>query len=265
MFPRNAGHGPSGPRAAGQTLRAKPTVIRGRGYLWAAMRKLGVALLILMILFVVADRAAVAIAQHKISDRVASAYDLQARPAVRIRGFPFLTQVLAGRYGAVDVSLGRVVANGVAVSRLDARFTGVRAALGQVLGQGASTVIADHATATALVPLAALRQRLPRGLALRQDGQRLRLSGTVGYLGASFPVSATITPAVSPSGITLSPRDITIGGSVKVPLGAVAGGLGFIVPLGPLPLHLKVTSVSVGPGGLHVTASGQDVRFANHM
>jgi hypothetical protein len=124
-------------------------------------------------------------------------------------------------------------------------------------------VTADHATATALVPLAAVRQRLPRGLALRQDGQRLRLSGTVGYAGLSLPVSAIVTPAASPSGITLSPREITIGGSVKVPMGAVARRLGFAVPLGALPLHLEVTSVSVGAGGLRITASGQDVHFAN--
>jgi hypothetical protein len=85
----------------------------------------------------------------------------------------------------------------------------------------------------------------------------------VGYAGLSLPVSATVTPAASPSGITLSPREITIGGSAKVPVGAVARRLGFAVPLGALPLHLTVTSVSVGAGGLRITASGQDVHFAN--
>jgi hypothetical protein len=227
------------------------------------MRKLVAALLVMGILLVITDRVAVLIAQRDISSRVASAYDLPARPAVRIHGFPFLTQVAVGRYSVVDVRMGRVVAGGVQVSRLDARFTGVRAPLSQLLGRGASTVTADHATATALVPLAAVRQRLPRGLALHQDGQRLRLSGTVGYAGLSLPVSATVTPAASPSGITLSPREITIGGSAKVPVGAVARRLGFAVPLGALPLHLTVTSVSVGAGGLRITASGQDVHFAN--
>jgi hypothetical protein len=227
------------------------------------MRKLVTALLVVGILLVITDRVAVVIAQRDISSRVASAYGLPARPAGRIHGFPFLTQVAVGRYVVVDVRMGRVVTGGVQVSRLDARFTGVRAPLSQLLGRGASMVTADHATATALVPLAAVRHRLPRGLALRQDGQRLRLSGTVGYAGLSLPVSAIVTPAASPSGITLSPREITIGGSVKVPMGAVARRLGFAVPLGALPLHLEVTSVSVGAGGLRITASGQDVHFAN--
>jgi LmeA-like phospholipid-binding len=157
------------------------------------MRKLVAALLVVGILLVITDRVAVVIAQRDISSRVASAYDLPGRPAVRIHGFPFLTQVAMGGYAVVDVRMGRVIAGGVPVSRLDARFTGVRAPLSQLLGQGASTVTADHATATALVPLAAVRQRLPRGL----------------------------------------------------------------------PLHLTVTSVSVSAGGVRITASGQDVRFAN--
>ena len=237
---------------------------RPTGICWAAIRKLAAVLLLLIVILVIADRAAVAIAQHQISGRVASAYDLLAKPAVRIHGFPFLAQVVTGRYGAVNVSMGRVVTGGVAVTRLDARFTGVHAGLSQLLGgEGSSTVTADHATATALVPLAAVRQRLPRGLALHQDGPRLRLSGAVGYLGASLPVSATLMPAVSPSGITLSPRDVTIGGSVTVPLGVVAPGLVFAVPIGDLPLRLVITSVSVGAGGLHITASGQHVRFAD--
>ena len=227
------------------------------------MRKLVAALLVVGVLLVIADRVAVAIAQREISSRVASAYDLPVRPAVRIHGFPFLTQVAAGRYGVIDVRMGRVLTGGVQVSRLDARFTGVRTPMSQLLGRGASTVTADHATATALVPLAAVRQRLPRGLALHEDGPRLRLSGTVGYAGLSFPVSATVMPAASPSGITLSPRQITIGGGVKVPVGAVARRLGFAVPLGALPLHLRLTSVSVAGGGLRITASGHDVRFAN--
>jgi hypothetical protein len=228
------------------------------------MRKMAIVLLVVLIVVAVADRVAVAVAQRQISDRVASAYDLPGKPVVRVKGFPFLTQVVAGRYGAVDVTINRTMADGVAVSQLHATFTGVRAALGQVLGQGASTVTADHATANALVPLAALRQRLPRGLTLHLDGHRLRLSGSVGYLGVSFPVSATLTPAVSTSGLTFSPHNISIGGGIKVPLGAVAGLLAFAVPLGALPLHLEVSSVAVSSAGLRITATGQDVRFASH-
>ncbi len=227
------------------------------------MRKLTAVLLVVAIICVIADRLAVAVAQRQIGSRVAQAYELRARPGVRIRGFPFLTQVVAGHYGAVDVWMNSVVAGGVTLSRLDARFTGVRAPLNQVLGQGAATVTADHATATALVPLAALRQRLPHGLALHQDGPRLRLSGTVGYAGVRLPVAATVTATASPSGITLRPRDITVGGGVTIPLSTVAGRLGFAVPLGALPLHLRVTSVSVGPAGLRITAAQSDVHFAS--
>ena len=60
------------------------------------MRKILIALFVMIIVLVVADRIALLIAERKISDRVASAYDLPAKPGVSIAGFPFLTQVAAG-------------------------------------------------------------------------------------------------------------------------------------------------------------------------
>jgi hypothetical protein len=101
------------------------------------MRKLLFALFVLVVVLVVVDRVAVAVAERKISDRVASAYGLPARPGVRIEGFPFLTQVLAGTYHTVDIDVASVLAGGVRVTGLDTRFTGVHASIAQVLGRSA--------------------------------------------------------------------------------------------------------------------------------
>ncbi len=38
--------------------------------------------------------------------------------------------------------------------------------------------------------------------------------------------------------------------------------LRFTVPLGALPLHLRISSVRVSPAGLHISATGRDVHFA---
>lgn len=81
--------------------------------------------------------------------------------------------------------------------------------LAQVLGRSPDRVTAQAATATATVPLSALRTGLPRGVTLRQ-----------------------------------------------------AGRLRFTVSLGALPLHLRISSVRVGPAGLHIPAAGRDVHFA---
>jgi hypothetical protein len=75
-------------------------------------------------------------------------------------------------------------------------------------------------------------------------------------------VSATVRPAASPSGITLIPRQVHVGKVVSEPAAPLAGRLRMAVPLGTLPLHLKVTSVRVEPSGLRISAAGQDVHFA---
>ena len=54
----------------------------------APMRKLLFTLLALIVVLVAADRIAVAVAEDKISDRLASAYGLPARPWCGYRGFP---------------------------------------------------------------------------------------------------------------------------------------------------------------------------------
>jgi hypothetical protein len=228
----------------------------------APMRKLLLALLALIVLFVAADRIAAAVAERKISDRVASAYGLPAKPGVGIAGFPFLTQVLSGTYQTVNIDVPSVMAGGVRVTRLDARFTGVRASLAQVLGRSPDPVTAQAATATATVPLSALRRGLPHGVTLHQDGRWLDVAGTAHYGRVAVPYSATVQPSASNGGITLTPRQVRVGRAAHVAGRTLAGRLRFTVPLGALPLHLQISAVRVSPAGLHISATGRDVRFA---
>jgi LmeA-like phospholipid-binding len=228
------------------------------------MRKLLFTLLALIAGLVAADRVAVAVAERKIGDRVASAYGLPARPGVRIAGFPFLTQVLAGAYHTVNIDVATVLAGGVRVTGLDTRFTGVHASLAQVLGRSAGPVTAQQASATGTVPLSALRSGLPRGVTLHQDGGQLDVAGTAHYLGRAVPYSATVQPQASSAGITLTPRQIRVGRAGHVPARTIATRLRFTIPLGALPLHLQISSVRVGPAGLHISATGRDIHFATN-
>ena len=102
------------------------------------MRKFLILLLILVILLVAADRISVYVAQRKVASRLAGAYNLSTPPSVTIQGFPFLTQVVAGRYDQVDVTLSSVTAGGVEMRDLRARFTGVHAPLVRLLGNGSA-------------------------------------------------------------------------------------------------------------------------------
>ena len=67
------------------------------------MRKLIVAVLIVVALAVAADFAAAAYAEHTLATQLRQQLTLPSDPSVRINGFPFLTQALAGHYTAIDV------------------------------------------------------------------------------------------------------------------------------------------------------------------
>lgn len=67
------------------------------------MRKLVIVALIVVGLAVVADFGAAAAAEYTVARKLKEQFALAADPSVRINGFPFLTQALAGRYSAIDM------------------------------------------------------------------------------------------------------------------------------------------------------------------
>jgi hypothetical protein len=226
------------------------------------MRKLLIGLVVLVIILVAVDRIGVAVAENKISGRIATAYGLSAKPGVSIAGFPFLTQVAAGDYQEIDVSVNQVRAAGATLHNLNVRLTGLHASVSQVLGGGSSMVTADHAAGSALVGFSAVAQRLPHGFRLAPDGKNLRVSGGLAYHGIHLPVSATVALGVSGGGISVTPASVGILRWLPLPLSAFSNRLRFVVPLSTLPLHLHLTWVRVTPGGLRIGAAARNVQFA---
>ncbi len=225
------------------------------------MRKLVISLGVLAVLLIAADRVAVAVAETKISDRVAASYQLPAKPDVTIQGFPFLTQVITGDYQEVDVSVSRVAVGSIGLTQLNARLDGVHASLAQLLQGGMSAVTADRASGSAVIPYPELAAWLPHGVRLSRAGRDVRLSGSVHLLGTRIPLSGTATPSVTGNGIRVVPHGFTVGGGIGLPPGAVASRLGVVIPLTNLPLHLRIASIAVTGTGLRAGAAARDVRF----
>lgn len=225
------------------------------------MRKLLIALIVLAALFVAVDRIAVVVAQNQISGRIAAAYGLPGKPDVTIAGFPFLTQVLRGDYGRIDVSVSKVAAGGATLRQLRAHFRDVHASLSQVLGKGSSTITADRAAGNAIVPFTAIDRRLPGGLRVRPDGKDLTVAGTLTYRGVRIQLNATLSLSATSEGISVTPVHVNDPGLGLLPQ-AVYSQLGIVLPLSTLPLHLHLTSVLVTPGGLQIGAAARHVHFA---
>ncbi len=67
------------------------------------MGKLVIAVLVVVGLVVAADFGAAAVAEYQLATQLREQFRLTSDPSVRINGFPFLTQALAGRYSAIDI------------------------------------------------------------------------------------------------------------------------------------------------------------------
>jgi hypothetical protein len=225
------------------------------------MRKLLIALVILVVLLIAIDRIGLVLAEDQIASRIATAYNLPTDPGVSITGFPFLTQVVTGNYQQIDVTADQVQADGATLHDLNVHLTGVHATISQLLSSGSSTVTADRAAGSALVGWATVDQRLPRGFRITPDGKNLMVSGKLSYRGLEVPVTGSVALGVSGSGITVTPENVSLPGGISLPVSAVSQ-LRFAVPLGNLPLHLHLTSVQVTPGGLRIGAAARDVQFA---
>ena len=226
------------------------------------MRKLLIGVIILAVLLVAADRISVAVAENQISNRLTSAYGLAGKPGVTITGFPFLTQVATGDYQQIDVSASQVPVGGTVLHHLNVRLTGVHATVSQVLGNGSSMVTADRAAGSAMVGFGTVDHRLPGGFRLHPDGKNLSVSGRLAVGGARIPVSATVALGVSGSGISVTPVHVSVPGVAALPSSAYSSQLRVTVPLNTLPLHLRLTSVHVAPGGLRIGAAARHVQFA---
>lgn len=87
------------------------------------------------------------------------------------------------------------------------------------------------------------------------------MSGKLAIGGARIPVSATVALGVSGSGIGVTPVHVSVPGVAALP-SAYSSQLRVVVPLSALPLHLRLTSVHVTPGGLRIGAAARHVQFA---
>jgi hypothetical protein len=212
------------------------------------------------IALVAADRLAVAAAVRRIASRVRLARradgvpadtSMRSRrpgpvPAVRIAGVPFLTQLLAGTYHDVEISLSACTVGGLDLSGLTARLSQVRAPVRQLLTRRGVTV--GELSAVATIPLSALRRFLPPGLELRRNGDDLRIWGTI----LPVPVLGTLGISADQEKISVTPK-----------VTGFPAPVGFVIGLPALPPDVKITSIRVTAAGLEVTVRGTDIWLAS--
>jgi hypothetical protein len=165
-------------------------------------------------------------------------------PAVRIVRMPFLTQLAAGVYREVEVSLDALTAGGIEFRAVTARLSQVRAPLRLLLaGRG---LVAGQVSALATIPFSALTGRLPPGLVVRRRGTELGVSGSV----LLMPVTGTLAVGADGQRISVIPKVLGVPSLVA-----------FVIALPGLPPELAIDSLRVTDAGLEITVRGANVNL----
>lgn len=226
------------------------------------MKRLVFAVVVVVALLLVADRAGAAYAARSIAGELRASTALDARPDVDVTGFPFLTQALTGRYERIEVSATDVPADELVLSRLDATLHRARAPLSDVLRQDVERVPADRVTALAVIEYAELAQSYAgQELSVQPEGDQLLLTGDLQGLDTTLRVEALASIEVVEGELRITAEDAAVGegGAGRALPPAVRDLLDLRVPVDDLPYDLTLTTVEVRPDGISLRAETTDV------
>jgi hypothetical protein len=217
-----------------------------------------------------ADRLAAHLAQDRIATVVQADAHLAQRPAVRVRGFPFLTQAVRGRYDRIDVvsrdlfqragaTTAATTAGGAAGSVLTLRFLGVHIPLSQAVNGKVHRIPIDQVVGAVSISFADLQAAVhATSLSLSPVAghpDEIALGETVDVAGRSIAVTVTGQVAVNNNRLMVSARDVTVAGGLPLPAAATAqlrSRATFSVQVPGLPGGVSLTRVVVGSAGLTI-------------
>jgi hypothetical protein len=228
-----------------------------------------ITIVVIAAVLVAADRISASVAGRVAQRDLAKQAAFVQPPTVRVGGFPFLTQAVAGRYDQVEVRDSQVELDGVQAADFHATLRGVHLPLAKLFGGKATSLPIDSLDGAVTFTYAELAQLVPvAGLTLTPPGDSNGLvaaSATLaipGLGGASLPVSAQArVDYTATGGVHLVLTDVRVAGQT-VP-SAVVNQLTslFAAPLKlpALPYGLQIDAVSTGADGVVVTGSAKAV------
>lgn len=256
------------------------------------MRKLVIAVLVLVGLGVAADYSAAAAAEYQVAKQMREEFGLAAEPSVRINGFPFLTQALLGSYSAIDMraaglSVGplRNIAVEATMREVDAPLSevtsgdlrSVRAArvdgrvriwdweIGRAIGiEDLRLQPASDEEIAELLPAGSLPSRSPT-----DDREAVRMVATTDLAGERTEIIGIGLIELIGSRLQITTMDVRLArdevGEVSLPRQLrqmLMQALSTDVEPGGLPFTVTATEVRVEPGSLVVQGTAKDVAMS---
>jgi len=216
------------------------------------------------------DRAVAAYAEDQIKQQTVAEVSRRGmssgEPSVDVGGFPFLTEVVSGKYDQIVIVLPDLTGQGMTLPKFTLTASGVNAPLDS-LRSGQGTITADKVTGTAVVPWdVVVKQTKFKDLTLSADADgTLKVAGNATLGGFTIPLtgSAQVTLA-SPTKLRVRVTDLTgtdanLNALVKSLIQAYKDKLVFEFALPKLPYDLKLQKIRPTPDGLDITAYAENV------
>ncbi len=244
------------------------------------LRVLAIVVLVLIVLLIAADRIGVVVAERTVADKAqtqlaSEGVTIDGKPKVDIHGFPFLTQVIAGHYDRIDISVPDPATRGVRLDSLAVTATNVSADT-QALINGTGRIEASKVVGTGNLGWTALNQLIDLS-GVRQygidpdkitigstDSGHLRISAPASFQGQTFTLQASGAISVKKDVLHVAVSNVTASDTplpraLQSTLEAIAAQLTFDVRIPQLPYRLSLDSVKATSAGIAITASAQNV------
>jgi LmeA-like phospholipid-binding len=256
------------------------------------MRRLIIALLVLVGLFVAVDFGAAALAESAVSRQMREQIGLVDDPDVRINGFPFLVQALTGEYSSVDVDAERIRVGELQDLTVHAQLRDVSAPLSMLLGSGPKSLSVKEVEGIVQIPASDVERLVPgiedlrienvddyaleqavdeggdRSLRTIDPENAVRLVGTFTLLGQEAEVSVIAALELVDGQAQIVPRDIRLGGSDAEPLPAAVQRtleqqFTLRIDPGSLPLAATPTRLRAAGGALEISGFADDLTLGS--
>jgi len=246
------------PTQSWDTPAAPPPRRRHRG-----LRNTIIVILALIVLFIVADRGAVLYAQNQVAQQFKEQGGFEGTPSVSIKGFPFLTQVIAHNIHEITITSDKIKAGPVTITNLNADITDVK------LNGGFTAGTIGHLDGQALIPFSGLTSALGGalgggGLGDLASGVTIKSAGH-NTIKASFDLlivsgSATLKVTREPG----NKIHIQLLSSQGLPSEITNQLKDLTVPIPALPLGMKIQRIQVNGDGISIHVTGANVKFSNN-
>ena len=231
------------------------------------MRKLLIAVVVLLLLGAAADFAAARVFEDRVTEALQREYDLGRRPVVQVRDVPFLPRLLTGRFSTIDVAATDASAKGINAAQLQLTLHGVEVPREVLLGEPGRVTV-ERADGTIELTEAEvnrlLADRLRGGaLAIEADGVEVRTQ--VPFLGQTLDALVAGRLGARDGEVTFTAEEVRLGDQGVLDPGQadlLASRFTFQVPLPDLPAGVRLERVETRPGTVVLSGRAASVGVA---